>query len=368
MRHFLVLAIAVLVVGGPRLVWAADGVLEINQACAVTGCFSGDLTGFPVTITAPGSYALTGNLSVLDANVTAIVVDAEGVTIDLRGFEIAGPLSCSCCPLSCSGSGTGEGIKNGASSIAGRGSTIRNGTVRGFASGGVVVNAFQMRVEDVHATQNGGVGILVGGTSVVTGSIATLNLIDGFRGNGNGVVFEDCAAETNGGSGFRGSSAVVQSSASSGNNGAGVSGFSMTVRTSRISGNVGAGIDVNEGAIRANFVSGQNSIVGTAPAIRCGGSCTVESNRVRNTASATTDGIVCEGDCNVQNNSVAASDVGIEVNDGSLVRGNTVVGGTLGLSASANAAYSQNVFQGNTNNVSGGVNTGGNLCDGLVCP
>jgi len=347
---------------------AVDGVLEINQTCAVTGCFSGDLTGFPVTITAPGSYALTGNLSVLDANVTAIVVDAEGVTIDLRGFEIAGPLSCSCCPVSCSDSGTGAGIKNGVVSFSGRGSTIRNGTVRGFASGGVVVNVFQLRVEDIHATQNGGDGILVGGASVVTGSIANLNRTDGFSGNGRGVVFGDCAAENNGGIGFRNAS-VVQSSTSSGNIGAGVSGSSMTVSNSRISSNGGAGIDVSEGAIRANVVSGANSVVGTEPAIRCSGSCTVESNRVRNTtASATVDGIVCQGDCNVQNNSVVASDVGIEVNDGSLVRGNTVVGGTLGLSASANAAYSQNVFQGNTNNVSGGFNTGGNLCDGLVCP
>jgi hypothetical protein len=162
--------------------------------------------------------------------------------------------------------------------------------------------------------------------------------------------------------------ALVQSSASSGNVGAGVSGVSVTVSNSWISSNGGAGIDVGYGAIRANVVSGPNSLVGTEPAIRCSGSCTVESNSVRNTTAATVDGIVCQGDCNVQNNSVAANDVGIMVNDGSLVRGNTVVGGTLGLSASANAAYSQNVFQGNTSNVSGGFNTGGNLCDGLVCP
>jgi hypothetical protein len=45
------------------LIFASDGQLEINQACAVnTGCFPGDDPGFPVTITQPGSYRLTGNL------------------------------------------------------------------------------------------------------------------------------------------------------------------------------------------------------------------------------------------------------------------------------------------------------------------
>lgn len=368
MRLLAVLTVAGALLGGAGAATATDGVLEINQACAATGCFSGDMTGFPVTITAPGSYALTGNLSVLDPNVSAIVVDAKGATIDLRGFEIAGPLSCSCCPTSCSGSGTGSGIAQGAVSFAGTGTTIRNGTVRGFAAGGILVNAVRMRVEDVQVTQTGGWGILVGGTSVVTGSSATLNLTDGFSANGNGVVFENCAARANGRDGFNGFTSVVRSSVSSNNGGAGVSGWSTAVINSQVVSNQGAGIDVSNAAVRANVVAGSNSVLATEPAIRCGASCTVESNQVQNSASATVDGIVCQGDCNVHSNSVAASNVGIVANDGSLVRGNTVVGGTMGLSASANAAYSQNVFQGNTTNVSGGVNTGGNLCNGSVCP
>lgn len=40
---------------------AADGELEINQACAGSsvGCFPGDSAGFPVSITQPGSYRFT---------------------------------------------------------------------------------------------------------------------------------------------------------------------------------------------------------------------------------------------------------------------------------------------------------------------
>ena len=52
---------------------ASDGVLEINQTCAVqTGCFPGDTAGFPVKITASGSYRLTGNLVVPDAFTSGI--------------------------------------------------------------------------------------------------------------------------------------------------------------------------------------------------------------------------------------------------------------------------------------------------------
>ena len=57
---------------------AVDGVLEINQACAVnTGCSTGDTAGFPVTISTSGSYRLTSNL---ESNAPAI--DMIDVTTD----------------------------------------------------------------------------------------------------------------------------------------------------------------------------------------------------------------------------------------------------------------------------------------------
>ena len=47
--------------------WAGDGVLEINQACAVeTGCMPGDTAGFPVAILTSGSYRLTSSPAVPD--------------------------------------------------------------------------------------------------------------------------------------------------------------------------------------------------------------------------------------------------------------------------------------------------------------
>ena len=73
--------------------WAVDGVVLINQASALAGNVTpGDTPGFPVTISQPGSYRLAGNLTVPDANTTAIEVTATGqVTVDLNGFVISGP-------------------------------------------------------------------------------------------------------------------------------------------------------------------------------------------------------------------------------------------------------------------------------------
>ena len=46
--------------------FAADGVAEISQTCALAGCFPGDTAGYPVTIdgSAGRSFVLTSDLIV----------------------------------------------------------------------------------------------------------------------------------------------------------------------------------------------------------------------------------------------------------------------------------------------------------------
>ena len=81
---------------GAHPLGAADGVIEINNARALSGGVTpGDTAGYPVSINLPGSYRLTGNLeitSINPPNTNAIEVNAEDVTIDLGGFEILGPM------------------------------------------------------------------------------------------------------------------------------------------------------------------------------------------------------------------------------------------------------------------------------------
>ncbi len=74
---------------GPAVATADEGRREINQACAALGCFPGDPAGFPVVITTPGSYVLTGNLGVQNLDSQGISIQIDGVLIiDLNGFEI----------------------------------------------------------------------------------------------------------------------------------------------------------------------------------------------------------------------------------------------------------------------------------------
>src|SRR5947208_13936545 len=86
--------------------YAVDGVVLINQSAALAGNVTpGDTPGFPVTISVSGSYRLSGNLTVPDANTTAIQITADDVTIDLNGFAIAGPTVCGGSPTTCSTTG-----------------------------------------------------------------------------------------------------------------------------------------------------------------------------------------------------------------------------------------------------------------------
>jgi len=91
------LLVAVVFLGSAAPLPASDGQLEINRACAVnTGCFTGDSAGYQVTITQPGSYRLTGDLdlSALSPDLQAVEVGAPAVTLDLGGFQIIGPTTC----------------------------------------------------------------------------------------------------------------------------------------------------------------------------------------------------------------------------------------------------------------------------------
>jgi len=187
---------------------AVDGVREISQACVATGCFPGDTAGFPVTLRKAGSYTLTSNLDVTDEtdpeDVTAIVIntttDHEGVVIDLNGFSIIGPTTCSIGtpPTSCSPLGSGIGIDGNDNRV-----TVRNGRIFGMGDDGVQLFSAG-RVEDmsiescggdgIQSTQaslflnnvtrrNGGNGISAGEDSLVKGNIIHGNIGVGILGN-----------------------------------------------------------------------------------------------------------------------------------------------------------------------------------------
>ena len=184
--------------------FASDGVLEINQACALqTGCFEGDDPGFPVTIIKPGSYRLTSSLdlSAEGVNVSGVAVSAPAVTIDLRGFQIAGPTSCSGSgtSISCNPSSTVVGSAGVQFTIAATAGVVQNGIVRGMTNFGILSQATGLRVRDVTAVHNGRDGI----TGHVGSLVVNENGQDGVDVN-TGSVVDGVTAIGNGSNGIRG--------------------------------------------------------------------------------------------------------------------------------------------------------------------
>jgi Right handed beta helix region len=126
-----------------NVAWSADGLIEINQARALAGSLNGDPLldppGFPVHLSEGGSYILTSDLIVPTADTSAIALYtaagaavADPVSLDLNGFSIVGPGTCTGegSAISCSES-TGVGIDT-----VGVGTTIvRNGRISGFGTG-----------------------------------------------------------------------------------------------------------------------------------------------------------------------------------------------------------------------------------------
>ena len=157
---------------------AVDGTVLINQSTitnGLTGCPTGG--HFPIIICQPGSYRLSGNLTVPDANTSGIVVLANNVTIDLNGFSIIGPVVCSGfpAPTSCSAAGFGTGIANGNVSTN---VVVLNGDIHGMGSFAIDLGV-ESRIENVHVSNNGFGGIRVSHNSKVTSCATNYNLFDG---------------------------------------------------------------------------------------------------------------------------------------------------------------------------------------------
>jgi hypothetical protein len=193
------------VVGAPSAI-AADGVLEINQACVAAGCFDGDTPGFPVQATTAGSYALTSNITVPDANSSGVVL-FTGATLDLRGFSITGPTTCVGTPATCTNTGNGTGVSAGANTA------IRNGRIKGMGGNGIFGAEGYVRVEDMEIHGNGYSGIngLNGGYHVERCSVhenAQVG-IDFYAGQGGATIIRDNSVRDNGDIGIRAPLAIV---------------------------------------------------------------------------------------------------------------------------------------------------------------
>jgi len=173
-KALVTLAIAILL---PMYIYAADGQVLINQSTlnSAHGTYS---------ITQPGSYKLTSNLTARDENTDVIVIAADHVSIDLNGFAILGPTDCSGGLVPCARAGLGHGI-----SIPGAtprfNITIRNGTIQGMGGAGIRLVGDSNLIEQMHLRSNGG-----GGAAILPSD------------DNGGSIVQYCTVERNGGNDF----------------------------------------------------------------------------------------------------------------------------------------------------------------------
>jgi hypothetical protein len=187
---------ALLFAGLSSSLYAVDGVVLIDQNHAMAGNVTpGDAPGFPVTISQPGSYRLSGNLTVADTNTTAIMITANYVNLDLNGFTISGPLVCVGAPVTCTGPGQVAGPLGSGVFVRGNDSSVVNGFIHGMGGTGLVFAGAGLGayVEKVHSNSNGGNGIEVT-TGIVTGSTANDNQFSGIVVGFFGTVSGNTAA------------------------------------------------------------------------------------------------------------------------------------------------------------------------------
>jgi len=258
----------------------ADGVVQIDQSRALQGNVTpGDAPGFPVTISQPGSYRLTGNLTVPDLNATAIQITADFVTLDLNGFGIIGPFVCTAGPATiCPATGKGVGVQAGIDQPKGpRGIRVLNGSVRGMGLFGIQLTGDGSLVEKVTVDSNAGGGMTVAGT--VTQSAATQNGSFGIIAN----IVRDCFSSQNAGDGIilgvpGPNGGVASGNNSSSNGGVGIAVQLGTASVNTLFLNTGAGIS----ALCPSSIVGNTIVTNGSLSIETkGDGCTLANNAAR---------------------------------------------------------------------------------------
>jgi parallel beta-helix repeat protein len=263
------------------------------------------ITSLPYEITTRGYYTINTNLT---SSEDGIIVKANNVTIDLKGYTIEG-----------SGTGSYRGIyMNGRNNVE-----IRDGTIRNFGLDGIneeSSSGHSHRVINVRVIANGGSGIYLWGSNhLIEGCTASYNSV------GDGIH-----------SGHRG---TISGNATYNNGNDGIHAYhGCTISNNTASFNADDGIQTEDYCTISNNTASFNADDG----INAWRGCTISGNTAGNNGS---DGIVTDVVSTVKNNTAYYNQqYGINLSFHNLVDGN--------------AAYN--------NNQSGGAYTNLSSCGSCV--
>ena len=221
----------------------------------------------PFTISQPGSYYLTTNLTGTAGN-DGIIITSGNVTLDLNGFALLG-LPSSLRGIAVSGSCTNV--------------TVRNGSVSGWGAYGVdgyspAVNSRNQLFEHLLVSRNGGQGISGGTGSLIRDCLSYTNRFLGIFCDGGQV--RDCVATGNGSAGIYCANGQVRDSEASGNGTYGIYRVNGQVRDCVAKDNVSSGIDVVPGVVSGCLAqnNGQSGIFVDAPGSEVTGNTCIGNN------------------------------------------------------------------------------------------
>ena len=156
---------------------------QVEPRIAINATNTPGEVGYQHRVSQPGSYYLTGNLSVTEP-AGGIQVIAPGVTIDLNGFEMLRT------------AGGGDGI---VATAAAKGLQIRNGTVRGFSVGiSIPTEATGFALRSLTVRDCDGAGVLALGRGGEVASVRAINNGPSYGIlTGPGASIVDCVVSDN---------------------------------------------------------------------------------------------------------------------------------------------------------------------------
>ena len=218
------------------------------------------ISSAPFTIANPGSYYLTTNLFGTSAN-NGITISSGNVVLDLEGFALSGV----------TGGNFGIYVNSTCTNVA-----VRNGTLRGWSSGGVASSGQGVLLERLHAFANGGYGLHIGGGgSIVRDCSAVSNASSGVY-SGGGVV-SGCAVLGNGDSGVYAYYSSICNCEAQGNKNSGIMATYSTVDNCQAQNNANSGIWPSYSTVRGCLSSynGAYGVYATASSVQ---DCQVQYN------------------------------------------------------------------------------------------
>ncbi len=311
----------------------------------------------PFTITTPGSYYVTTNLTGTSGT-NGITITVSDVRVDLSGFVLTGIGS----------SLSGVQVPNtGLTNIS-----VRNGTVRGWPMHGLEVNSdYAVTVEHIDASENGRSGIfcLSGGAAnfVVRHCNATRNNTANAGGSGivtSGGTIVDCTAMANLNSApgiSAGSGALVSHCLVRNNSGPGISANGASVLDCESFSNTGVGIYAGADSLVARCSSVGNTSDGIVLLRQCQAT---DNHSVDNGFFGTGAGIRASSFGNrIAGNIVSGNTTGVLVDAGAT--NNVVIQNTAGRNPPSGAVGSAN-FVFNAFTIFGPTNNAFNPATGAI--